>query len=213
MNSQLRRVQVKTSTFLSPTPTGEERWSVIVCTNGGNQSWSGITKAFDPANADLLYVLTGHGRRWLIPTDALEAARALTLGGPKYSEFELDRGNPITHLVYGDTAADSRIGTAPGEYPSGQRMATVNRPAMPSQVRILPPPSGISEIGRERKLGRAGQAIVRGKRLITIPAKPYLEAGFEAGDRIRFRTDGPGRVVMERIERPPNVLDGRPGGS
>jgi len=51
-------------------------------------------------------------------------------------------------------------------------------------------------------LGRSGQAIVRGKRQMTIPAKPYAEAGLDAGDRIRFRADGSGRIILERIESP-----------
>ena len=76
---------------------------------------------------------------------------------------------------------------------------------MPSQVRILPPP--LIPVRRERKLGRAGQAIVRGKRLMTIPARPYAEAGLEVGDRMRFHADGRGRVIMERIEPPAAIFD------
>ncbi len=58
----------------------------------------------------------------------------------------------------------------------------------------------------ERALGRAGQAIVRSKRQMTIPARPYAEAGLDTGDRIRFRADGPGRIVLERIEPPSHTL-------
>jgi hypothetical protein len=35
---------------------------------------------------------------------------------------------------------------------------------------------------------------------MTMPAKPFSEAGLEVGDRLRFRADGPGRVVIERID-------------
>jgi len=42
---------------------------------------------------------------------------------------------------------------------------------------------------------------------MTIPARPYAEAGLEVGDRVRFRADGPGRVVMERIEVPATIFD------
>jgi len=31
--------------------------------------------------------------------------------------------------------------------------------------------------------------------------------GLEVGDRVRFRADGPGRVVMERIEVPATIFD------
>jgi hypothetical protein len=54
----------------------------------------------------------------------------------------------------------------------------------------------------ERRLGRAGQAIVRPKRQMTLPFQPFDEAGLKIGDRIRFRADGPGRVILERIEAP-----------
>jgi hypothetical protein len=37
---------------------------------------------------------------------------------------------------------------------------------------------------------------------MTVPHRPFAEAGLEIGDRIRFRADGPGRMVMERIEPP-----------
>ncbi len=55
-------------------------------------------------------------------------------------------------------------------------------------------------MGRERQLGRAGQAIIREKRQMTLPAKPFSDAGLEIGDRLRFRADGRGRIVIERIE-------------
>ncbi len=45
-----------------------------------------------------------------------------------------------------------------------------------------------------------GQAIIREKRQLTLPAKPFSEAGLQIGDRLRFRADGNGRVVIERIE-------------
>jgi antitoxin component of MazEF toxin-antitoxin module len=35
---------------------------------------------------------------------------------------------------------------------------------------------------------------------MTLPAKPFSEAGLQIGDRLRFRADGDGRVVIERIE-------------
>jgi hypothetical protein len=38
---------------------------------------------------------------------------------------------------------------------------------------------------------------------MTVPPKPFADAGLQTGDRIRFRADGPGRVILERIEPPP----------
>jgi PD-(D/E)XK nuclease superfamily protein len=141
-NRRSLRVQVKTSIQRLTTPSGAERRAVSLATRGGNQSWNGAAKKLDPTCVDYIYVLTGDGRRWFIPSTALEAETAITLGGPKYSEFEIEPTNPLDRLVYGE--GGSIESSRPGEYPSGQRMATVNRPAQPSQVRILPPPCRIA---------------------------------------------------------------------
>ncbi|HEY4427152.1 MAG TPA: group I intron-associated PD-(D/E)XK endonuclease [Solirubrobacteraceae bacterium] len=86
----LLRVQVKTSTQYA-----DERWRVMVCTRGGNQSWSGLVKRFSAARCDRLFVLVADGRRWFIPGDAVEGGTAVVLGGPKYSEFEVEPGLPL----------------------------------------------------------------------------------------------------------------------
>jgi hypothetical protein len=94
------RVQVKTSTFYL-----RRRWSVAICTRGGNQSWNGVTKRFDPSLCDLLFAHVGDGRRWMIPATAVEASRTICLGGPKYSEWEVERGEPLPKLTRPDLAA------------------------------------------------------------------------------------------------------------
>jgi hypothetical protein len=73
----------------------KRRWSVTVCTRGGNQSWSGLVKRFDPASCDFLFAVVGDGRRWCIPSDALQGKTSIHLGGPKYAEFEVERGRPL----------------------------------------------------------------------------------------------------------------------
>ena len=172
----------------------------------GNQSWNGASKKADPSRFDYLFALTGDGRRWFIPATMLEARSAITLGGAKYSEYEIDPGGSIDDLVY---ASDGSIEspTASGEYPSGQRMATVNRPAQPSQVRILPPPFGsgkpFAPSKYERSLGKKSQTLINQKRRVTIPQVACDEAGFHEDDRLLARSDGDGRIVLERIEPPP----------
>ena len=209
-SKRLLRIQVKTSTYRLTTPEEEERWAVSVSTNGGNQSWSGVAKKFNPAHIDYLFVLVGDGRRWFIPDPVVEASRRLSLGGTKYSEFEVERGQPIEHLIYPGTPPGGSD-QIPGECLSGQKDQTVNLAAMPSQVRILSPPLGTSPATNggvagditksERKLARSGHALLRQKRQLTVPKRPCMEAGLAVGDRVRFRADGPGRIIGERTER------------
>ena len=72
---QLLRIEVKTSTHRR-----RERWGVLISTRGGNQSWTGLVKYFDPDRCDYLFVHVGDGRRWFIPTRRLESRSGLTLG-------------------------------------------------------------------------------------------------------------------------------------
>lgn len=102
----LVKIQVKTSTYRG-SPPRKDRWQVSICTNGGNRSWSGLTKKFDPRRVDYLFVLVGDGRRWFIPAPEVEGSRGLTLGGPKYSEYEIEQGTPLEGLVY---STNNRIG-------------------------------------------------------------------------------------------------------
>jgi hypothetical protein len=203
-DGRLLRVQVKTSTYAQTTPDGGKRWALSLATNGGNQSWGGVTKQFDANDVDYLFALVGDGRRWFIPATVVEGSRRINLGGTKYSEFEVERGQPIEHLVYSD--AVSEFDQIEGECLSGQKDSTVNRAALPTQVQILPPPSSSSSspLGditkSERKLARSGHALLRQKRQITIPKHPCAEAGLKIGDRMRARCDKPGRIVFERVE-------------
>ena len=203
-DGRLIRVQVKTSTFRATTPNGYERWSVGVATNGGNQSWTGTTKRFDPGKVDALYVLVGDGRRWMIPASAVEGHNALALAGPKYSEFEIEPGPPLSPLVYGSSGAPLESTAPQGVYPSGQRMAAVNRPA--KSFAGSNPAAPMNRIDRpkfERRRARSGQTILGAKRRLGIPVGPCEAAGLAIGDRMRIRADGPGRIVLERIEPPP----------
>jgi PD-(D/E)XK endonuclease len=190
---RLIRVQVKTSTFRGAIKSGSERWKIAIATNGGNRSWTGVTKKFDPAKVDYLFVLVGDGRRWFIPAFLVEAARSLALGGAKYSEFEIERGTSFEELIYGSEESNTILASTLGECQSGQMDLTVNQAAMPTQVRILPPPSS-SPSNR--------QILLRPKRQATFPKAPCEEAGILPGDRLRARADGPGRLVFEKIEAP-----------
>ena len=193
LGARTLRIQVKTTTYAVKTPKGFDRWVVSLTTSGGNQSWTGAHKPLDPNRIDRLFVLVGDGRRWLIPSNALEACRAISLGGAKYSEFEIEPGTPMTPLVFGDWDPNRIDSPLLGECQSGQMEQTVNLPAMPTEVRILSPPSA--------RTGRSCQVLFRPKRQATIPRRPCEEAGLEAGDRLRVRADGPGRILLEKIVR------------
>lgn len=90
LGARLLRVQVKTCTCYR-----NRRWEVTLCTRGGNQSWSGLVKRLDPSRCDYVFVHVGDGRRWFIPSRALGGGTGIRLGGPKYAEFEVDRGLPL----------------------------------------------------------------------------------------------------------------------
>ena len=94
-DGRFHRVQVKTCTRRTP----KGHWSTMICTKGGNQSWNGTTKLFDPARCDYLFVHAGDGRRWFIPSAVIEARTAVTLGGPKYAEYEIQPGAPLPGLT------------------------------------------------------------------------------------------------------------------
>jgi hypothetical protein len=201
INERLLRIQVKTSTQETETSDGYLRCVVALATCGGNQSWTGITKRIDPSRFDYLFALTARGRRWLIPSAELGGRNTISLGGPKYAEYEIEPGPRIRDIVY-----DERSGlksSSPGEYPSGQRTAAVNRQALPSEVRILPPPSSSSESSRKIEglpSPAVGRTRLSANHQLTVPLAPFEAAKLEAGDRFRVEAEGKGRVVITRIE-------------
>jgi Holliday junction resolvase-like predicted endonuclease len=91
MAGRLVRIEVKTTQCL--TPIGN--WCASICTRGGNQSWNGTTKRFDPKRCDFLFVHVGDGRRWFIPSARIEGSRGIVLGGRKYAQFEVEPGPPL----------------------------------------------------------------------------------------------------------------------
>jgi PD-(D/E)XK endonuclease len=197
LGGQLTRVQVKTSTFRTHTPNGHERWSVSLVTNGGNQSWSGVAKRLDQTKVDAVFVLVGDGRRWCIPASVMEASSSLNLGGPKYAEFEIATTEPIERLVYAGDSPTLESDAPPGEYRSGQTGCAVNALAMPSQVRILPPPSNAPLRFQRTRISSTHQ--------VTIPSVPFRAAALEVGDRLHASADGEGRVILERIDPSPTL--------
>ena len=97
---RLDRVQVKTSTCWD-----RNRWVVALCTRGGNRSWNGVIKKIDASRCDSLFIHVGDGRRWFIPVDAIGGGSGVVLGGPKYAEFEVERGEPLPLRITAEPAS------------------------------------------------------------------------------------------------------------
>jgi hypothetical protein len=95
LGGELLRVQVKTCRRL--TPAGN--YCVMLETKGGNQSWNGVVRRFDPSRYDRLFVLVGDGRRWFIPSGAIEGTGSISLGGPKYAEYEIEPGRAFAQTA------------------------------------------------------------------------------------------------------------------
>jgi hypothetical protein len=89
-DGRLEGVQVKTSRVWR-----NRRWEVTLCTRGGNQSWNGVVKRFSSDRCDSLFVLVADGRRWFLPSSAVEGESKLALGGPKYAAYEVEPGRPF----------------------------------------------------------------------------------------------------------------------
>jgi len=87
---EVARVQVKTST-----QRVGGRFTVTICTRGGNRSWSGLVKRFGPERCDYLFVHCADGRRWFIPADEIRATTGVQVGGPTYARFEVEPGRPL----------------------------------------------------------------------------------------------------------------------
>jgi hypothetical protein len=191
----LQRIQVKTSTQEIKTHDGHLRHPVSLVTCGGNQSWNGVSKLFNPSKVDYLFALTSSGRRWFIPAIDLDGKRNVNLGGIKYAEYEIEPTGSIREIVYG--ATPTLKSSLPGEYPSGQRSSAVNREALPSQVRILPPPS---ESADSPDLPAVGRTRMSANHQVTVPLAVATASSLEPGDRFRVVSGGPGRFVMTRIQ-------------
>ncbi|HEY1540088.1 MAG TPA: group I intron-associated PD-(D/E)XK endonuclease [Solirubrobacteraceae bacterium] len=90
LDGRLIRIQVKTSTV-----ERSGRFDVMLVTRGGNQSWSGVAKHFAPARCDYLFVHVGNGRRWFMPSSAVDGTAHIAVGGPKYADYEVEPGDTL----------------------------------------------------------------------------------------------------------------------
>ena len=89
-DGRLLRVQVKTSTCWR-----KNRYELTLATRGGNRSWNGVVKLLDASRCDALFAHVADGRRWFIPVEALGGGSGILLGGPKYSQYEVEPGSRL----------------------------------------------------------------------------------------------------------------------
>jgi hypothetical protein len=189
LGGRLLRVQVKTCTYRPG-----EHFRVMIATNGGNQSWNGVTKYFDPSRCDALFVLVADGRRWFIPSSAVEGRRSISLGGWKYSDFEVDReGTPAFPI-----RAPLDLERARGSAEVGESGSAVNRVPSAEGVRFPPPPSFASKHQTPTRVRSRGQTRISSQHQVTIPLGPFRFAGLNAGDVLYVEAEHDGRVVFSR---------------
>ena len=194
LDGRLHRIQVKSSSCRS-----RDRYSVALCTSGGNRSWTGAVRFFDHSRCDFLFVWLVDGRRWLIPATAVDGKRGINLGGPKYSEYEIEADGAIPEASAGRLQCPSptRGSAVVGE--TGQPVKLV---ATPEWVRIPPPPSNTSSpYPSGVRTGTSGRATISSGHQITVPIGPFKAAGLSPGDRFEVTAEGEGLVRFRRVHR------------
>jgi PD-(D/E)XK endonuclease len=199
LGGKLLRVQVKTS---SHAPPARGRYCVQLATSGGNQSWTGVVRHFDPSRCDFLFVLVADGRKWFVPASEVEGTTEITIGGSKYSEFQVMDADPRDQQGFGRSKLVPRRGSADvGE--SGETVNLVPRllsgfeSHLPHERPVVAEPLASVEPWPPPRDSRTR---ISRKHQITIPIGAYRGAGLQVGDRLRARAEGHGRVVLERLD-------------
>jgi bifunctional DNA-binding transcriptional regulator/antitoxin component of YhaV-PrlF toxin-antitoxin module len=196
IDGRMLRVEVKTSNHRNDAG----RWSVHIATRGGNQSWNGVVKYFRPERCDFLFVHVGDGRRWFIPSAELSCRAGLTLGGSKYSEFEVESGRPI---------GDNFRSTSKLDGPEGERRSRRAGPVCKIGASVLSEfdshlphsPTDRHPSGKcEQTPAVVGRSRISANHQLTIPIAPFEAAGLDVGDRLRIEVEGTGRLAITRIE-------------
>lgn len=83
-NGKLKRISVKTSR----NKANSGGYAVQLRNTGGASGVSRV-KHFDNTTCDLLFVLTGNDKLYLIPTEKITSVNSIVVGGSKYNEYEV----------------------------------------------------------------------------------------------------------------------------
>jgi hypothetical protein len=194
----LLRVQVKTSICQHGSA---DHFAVQLATSGGNQSWNGVIKKFDPSRFDFLFAVVRDGRRWFIPSSEIEGTHSIVVGGDKYSEFQVGRAESLDH----PDSPRSKLLDRRGGAGVGEPGETVNLvPSLLSGFDSHPPhysPRSHGELhsgdGQPPAVGRTKMSA---HHQVAVPRAVAAASGIKPGDRFRVESNGRGRFVMTRIE-------------
>lgn len=199
---RLLRIQVKTSGARDG-----DRSCVYIATNGGNQSWTGAVRYFDRSRCDFLFIRLTDGRRWFVPSTAVDGKTSITVGGPKYSEYEIMTSGEMP--VAAGRALDSPS-LFRGSADVGESGGSVKSVPSAEWVRIPPPPLPSSESGRVEPVTKrsTGRSTMSSGHQMTIPIGPFRAAGLAPGDRFEIAAVGPGELHVTRVH-PAEPFDGR----
>jgi hypothetical protein len=168
LGGRLLRIEAKTSNHRNEIG----RWQVHISTRGGNQSWTGVVKYFDPKRCDFLFVHVGDGRRWFIPSGELSCRAGLTLGGTKYSEFEVEPGRPLS----GEQADPSKLEAEGGRRSRRAGPDCKSGALVAEWVRFPPPPLPSAE-PNPRAAHPVGHTRLSANHQLTIPWVPLRLPG------------------------------------
>ncbi len=192
LQGRLLRVQVKTSSSRQA-----DRWKVSIATRGGNQSWAGTVKHFHRSRCDFLFVWVSGGRKWFIPSTAVDGATGLCLGGPKYSEYEVSDSGALPEAV--ERALE--CATPRGSAVVGETGRSVKSVAQPEWVRLPPPPLRPTKDARPQPVKRRshGRSRLSSGHQMTVPIGPFRVAQLAPGDQFEVVATGPGEIRLSRV--------------
>ena len=188
----LFRIQVKTSRLRRGS-----RFKVQVATSGGNRSWTGAVKYFDRHRCDFLFVRLIDGRTWFIPAAAVDGATSISLGGPKYSEFQIKAPGEMPAAA----ARHLQCSASRGSAGVGEPGLAVNQVPRAERVRIPPPPydTSFDRAPEPVSCRSTGRSRLSPGHQMTVPIGPFRAAQLAAGDQFEVTAEGPGEVHLSRV--------------